>query len=69
MTVDKIILGYNTSLQVFNDMKEDQLTIHNVVVSNDVPPGMSEADFEQHKEHLRHKSKFGITSLGKLAQQ
>lgn len=66
VTVDKIILGYNTSLQVFNDMKEDQLTIHKVVVSNDVPPGMSEADFEQHKEQFATQIEVWHHELGKV---
>lgn len=66
VTVDKIILGYNTSLQVFNDMKEDQLTIHKVVVSNDVPPGKSEADFEQHKEQFATQIEVWHHELGKV---
>ena len=66
VTVDKIILGYNTSLQVFNDMKEDQLTIHKVVVSNDVPPEMSEADFEQHKEQFATQIEVWHHELGKV---
>ena len=66
VTVDKIILGYNTSLQVFNDMKEDQLTIHKVVVSNDVAPGKSEADFEQHKEQFATQIEVWHHELGKV---
>lgn len=66
VTVDKIILGYNTSLQVFNDMKEDQLTIHKVVVSNDVPPRMSEADFEQHKEQFATQIEVWHHELGNV---
>lgn len=52
VTVDKVVLGYNTALQVFDDMREDQLTIRKVVVNNDVPTGMDVADFEQHKEQF-----------------
>ena len=52
VTVDKVVLGYNTSLQVFDDMREDQLTIHKVVVNNDVPTETNVADFEKHKEQF-----------------
>ena len=36
VTVDQVILGYNTSLQVFDDMKEDQLTINNLNFSQTI---------------------------------
>ena len=52
VTVDQVILGYNTSLQVFDDMKEDQLTINKVVVNNAVPDGKTPADYEKNKEQF-----------------
>lgn len=52
VTVDQVILGYNTSLQVFDDMKEDQLTINKVVVNNDVPDGMTPEAYEKNKEQF-----------------
>lgn len=52
VTVDQVILGYNTSLQVFDDMKEDQLTINKVVVNNDVPDGWTPEAYEKNKEQF-----------------
>lgn len=52
VTVDQVILGYNTSLQVFDDMKEDQLTINKVVVNNAVPDDKTPADYEKNKEQF-----------------
>ena len=52
VAVDQVILGYNTSLQVHDDMKEDQLTINKVVVNSAVPPGKTSADYENNKEQF-----------------
>lgn len=52
VTVEQVILGYNTSLQVFDDMKEDQLTINKVVVNNAVPDGKTPEDYENKKEQF-----------------
>ena len=52
VTVDQVLLGYNTSLQVFDDMKEDQLTINKVVVNNAVPDDMTPAAYEKNKEQF-----------------
>lgn len=52
VAVDQVILGYNTSLQVHDDMKEDQLTINKVVVNSAVPHGKTSADYENNKEQF-----------------
>ena len=52
VAVDQVILGYNTSLQVQDDMKEDQLTINKVVVNSAVPDGKTSADYENNKEQF-----------------
>ena len=52
VAVDQVILGYNTSLQVQGDMKEDQLTINKVVVNSAVPDGKTSAEYENNKEQF-----------------
>lgn len=52
VAVDQVILGYNTSLQVQDDMKEDQLTINKVVVNSAVPDGKTSAEYENNKEQF-----------------
>lgn len=52
VTVNNVYLGYNTALQVFDDMRDGQLTIKKVVVNSSMPEGSSVADYESKKEQF-----------------